>query len=121
MREKIQEIYRKAHLTGEERAELEKLLNNLQKKSEEIKLKLTFDRWVAVGIHLINMLQRRHTLGSIPVIEDAMWEQISLEMKAFSEYALENYRNAFDETDFLGEVFLLAVHFETAKLLDQGV
>lgn len=117
----IQEIDKQTQFTIEERQEMERLLDNIQQKCLEIDLVLTYERWIAVGVHLINMLRRRTSSNSIPEIEDSMWEQISPEIRVFSENALDKYRGDFNQPNFCGEVFLLAVHFETAKMLNKGV
>jgi PRD domain protein (TIGR03582 family) len=113
--ELIQEISKKNPLSLQEKNELISLLVNVKEKTEKISLSLTKERWVAIAVHLLAFMRRVKQGESLPPIEQEIWDQVSQEMKDVSQQVLQTYGMDKNQNIENTEIFLLAVHFETAK------
>ncbi|MBA4493902.1 PRD domain-containing protein [Paenactinomyces guangxiensis] len=116
----IQEISQQNPLVWQEKTELTSLLFNIKKRTEQISLSLSQERWMAVAVHLLAFIKRMEKGESLPPIEAEVWEEVSDEMKEVSRLVLEAYGHHNGRNICNTEILLLALHFETAKMEQQG-
>ena len=114
--ETIQEIAKQTHADIFEISELVKLLTFLHQETTRIGLTVTSERMLMMGVHLLAFIRRVNTGEKLPAMDNALFVEIPPDMLALSSRLLQVFEQSEpDDT----EVFLMAVHLETAKKLQE--
>ncbi|WP_232697284.1 PRD domain-containing protein [Brevibacillus daliensis] len=105
-----------------EDSELDSFMNLLQvvkEETEQINLEISVDRWTLIGVHLLAFTRRIRNKETLPPIDPAMLEESNQDFKAISKKVLQIYGDQYNTEIEPIEVFLMQVHLETAKALQQ--
>lgn len=116
----ITEVKTKVTLSPQEELELSQFLDAIEKELNQLDLKMNFNQWVVMSIHLVNLIRRVKEKETIPSIEESLWDQISQQSVKSSHSLLEPIKDQLEASHYSSEVFLLAVHLEGASQLEGG-
>jgi len=116
----ITEVESKVTLSQEEGIELSRFLSAIEKELAQLGLNMTVNQWVAMSIHLVNLMRRVKANETVPTIEPSLWDQLTQQRVKLSHSLLEPMKNQLEESHYSSEVFLLAVHLEGASELEGG-
>lgn len=83
--------------------------------TRQLKLNMTEERWLRLGVHLVSVIRRTDHGEMLPVVDEAMLGQVDCEMQELSRRVLQAAGSARGYGNDVAEVFLLAVHFAAAK------
>ncbi|HZG17332.1 MAG TPA: hypothetical protein VE710_20310 [Candidatus Bathyarchaeia archaeon] len=114
--ETIQEITKQSHVDISEISELNKLLTLLYQETTRIGLIVTSERMLLMGVHLLAFIRRVNNGEKLPAMDKALFVEIPPDTLALSSRILQAFgQSEPDDT----EVFLMAVHLETARKLQE--
>ena len=99
----------------DEFAVMQKLLSAAFTGTQQIELNMPEDRWLALGIHLVSVVRRVKNGNTLPLVEQAILEQVDSDMQDLSRQVLQAAEVTMSCKNDATEVLLLAVHFATAK------
>lgn len=117
----VHDIAKQTSANETEIIELEAIFKRIVQESQHMGLPITQDRWLTMGVHLIAFFRRMKNGETLPAIESALFRELSPEMVELSSRILHEYGRTLKRMPDDTEVFLLAVHFETArKQWEQG-
>ncbi len=118
--ETIQEIAKQSHIDISEISELKSLLTLVKQEASGIGLMISSERMLLMGVHLLAFMRRVTSGEKLPAMDSSLFAEIPPDMLALSSRILEAYGLSGlsakpDDT----EIFLMAVHFETARKLQE--
>jgi len=114
--ETIQEIAKQSFVDISEISELKKLLTLLHQETTQIGLTITSERMLMMGVHLLAFIRRVNTGEMLPPMDNSLFVEIAPDMLALSSRLFQAFgQSEPDDT----EVFLMAVHLETARKLQE--
>jgi PRD domain protein (TIGR03582 family) len=116
----INEVQSKISMTHQESVELSQFLEGIERELNKLNLGMSFNQWVAMSIHLVNLIRRVKEKETVPTIEPSLWEQLSQQIVESSRSLLEPIKDQLEDSHYSSEVFLLAVHLEGASHLQGG-
>ncbi len=96
-------------------ADFKKLLEVVAAKAEQVGIKISQERWLSMGVHLLSTIRRVKKGEKLPMVDPFIVEQVSLEMMELSRNVLEHIGSVNECCNDDTEAVLLALHFETAK------
>lgn len=111
----LEEMKRQKAADPEEAAEVEKLLQLANRLAEEEGVTLSFERALAMGVHLTAFIRRVRTESYLPELDEDMFDEVSEELAGVSRKVLESYELPEGRELDDAEIFYLTVHFEAAK------
>lgn len=96
----------------EEMAEFKELLQMVAINAKQVRLEISEERWLSMGVHLLSAIRRVKKGERLPTVDQFIMDQVSSNMMELSRKILLKIDSELnDET----ETVLLALHFETAK------
>ncbi|MDO3409773.1 PRD domain-containing protein [Saccharibacillus sp. CPCC 101409] len=111
----LEEMKRQKAIEPEEVGEITALLELAQRLAEQEGVILSFERTLAMGVHLTAFIRRVRGGTYLPELEDGMFDEVSEAFAEVSRRVLESYELPEDRELDDAEVFYLTVHFEAAK------
>ncbi|MDF2679483.1 MAG: hypothetical protein K0R47_673 [Brevibacillus sp.] len=96
-------------------SECKQVLQKIEAESRLLGINIPWDRWLAIGAHVLAFVRRMKNGEKLPVIEAELFAEIHPDMVALSLRVLTAEKSDWqvDET----EAFLLAVHFEAIRVM----
>ncbi|TCZ81029.1 PRD domain-containing protein [Paenibacillus albiflavus] len=116
----LKEIPGKTTVTEAELDELRPLLDFVATCAKDASLKLSDDKMLVIGIHLLAFTRRVKLNEYLPELDESMFEEVSPELVELSRRVLQSYLETTDRTLDAAEIFYLTVHFEAAKFNEEG-
>ncbi|WP_028547298.1 PRD domain-containing protein [Paenibacillus sp. UNC451MF] len=116
----LKEIPEKTTVTEAELDELRPLLAYMAASAQEAGLKLSHDKTLVIGIHLLAFMRRVNNNEYLPELDEGMFEEVSPELVELSQRVLQSHVESSDRTLDAAEIFYLTVHFEAAKFNEEG-
>ncbi|WEG11217.1 PRD domain-containing protein [Pullulanibacillus sp. KACC 23026] len=120
MEKVMNEVQSKLTLSPEEGQKLNKLLQTIETELNQLGLEMNFNQWIALSVHLVNLIRRIEDLDTVPGIDQSLWDQLSQQSIELSFCLLEPLKEKLEDPHYLSEVFLLAVHLEGASKVKGG-
>jgi PRD domain protein (TIGR03582 family) len=102
-------------MDSQEMVEFKELLQIAAVNAEQVKIEISEERWLSMGVHLLSALRRMKNGEKPPTIDSFIVEQVSSDMMELSRNILKQIKTSHDYSDDDAEAVLLALHFETAK------
>lgn len=96
--------------TSEYQQELEELIDWLKKELALVKIEPTELQWTILINHLNEMLKRSKEQETIPEVDPEMFSEISKEALQLADGVVRKIDNLSQD-----EMYVLSIHFETAK------
>jgi PRD domain protein (TIGR03582 family) len=111
----IQAVEREIELTDNERNNFITLLEAALAAAKEIKLIISEERLLRLGIHLIAVIRRAENGERLPPVDEVILQQVASDMQELARKVLGAASvTTACQTDST-EVLLLAVHFAAAR------
>lgn len=111
----LEEMKRQDAIRLEEVGEITDLLRLAQQLAAEKGVMLSFERALAMGVHLTAFVRRVRSDSYLPELEEGMFDEVSKELVEVSRQVLASYQLPENRTLDDAEIFYLTVHFEAAK------
>ncbi|UFJ39106.1 PRD domain-containing protein [Brevibacillus humidisoli] len=115
----VAEIAQENQLEFTEISELKKLLSIVEAETLQVNLVIPNDRWLAVAVHLLGFIRRINSGETLPPVDHALFAEIAPEMVSLSARVFDVYGEKTSRRYDQSEIMLMAVHFETAKSLQE--
>ena len=96
--------------TSEYQQELEELIDWLKKELALVKIEPTELQWTILINHLNEMLKRSKEQETIPEVDPEMFSEVSKEALQLADGVVRKIDNLSQD-----EMYVLSIHFETAK------
>ena len=96
--------------TSEYQQELEELIDWLKKELVLVKIEPTELQWTILINHLNEMLKRSKEQETIPEVDPEMFSEVSKEALQLADGVVRKIDNLSQD-----EMYVLSIHFETAK------
>lgn len=96
--------------TSEYQQELEELIDWLKKELVLVKIEPTELQWTILINHLNEMLKRSKEQETIPEVDPEMFSEVSKEALQLADGVVRKIENLSQD-----EMYVLSIHFETAK------
>lgn len=96
--------------TSEYQQELEELIDWLKKELTLVKIEPTELQWTILINHLNEMLKRSKEQETIPEVDPEMFSEVSKEALQLADGVVRKVDNLSQD-----EMYVLSIHFETAK------
>jgi len=116
----LKEIPEKITVVEAELDELRTLLLFMASCATDANLKLSYDKTIVIGIHLLAFMRRVKNNEYLPELDETMFEEVSPELVELSRCVLQSYLETTNRTLDAAEIFYLTVHFEAAKFNEEG-
>jgi len=111
----VKTILAEMPMDSQEKAEFKGLLQIVASIAEDVNLKISEERWLSMGVHLLSAIRRLKKGEKLPAVGPFILEQISSEMMELSRKVLRKIDSVNECSNDDTEAALLALHFETAK------
>lgn len=111
----IEEIQKTKKISIEDIPVLESLLTHSIEKTGTQGITLNDERLLAMGAHLVAVIERARQRESLPEVDVEMLDQVEKELRDLSKEILESHEIVKPISSDLMEGFLLSVHLATAK------
>jgi PRD domain protein (TIGR03582 family) len=102
-------------MDSKELADFKELLEVVAVEAEEVGIKISQERWLSMGVHLLSTIRRVKKGEKLPMVDLFIVEQVSLGMMELSRKVLQHIDSVNECCNDDTEAVLLALHFETAK------
>lgn len=113
----VQEVAKQLDANLSEVSELNNLMTAALAETTRLGLTVPRDRWLAMGVHMLGFLRRMRSGETLPPVEKELYAEIPPEMLHLAGRVLAAAGSEREAGD--AEVFLMAVHFEAARALQQ--
>ena len=108
----IKTIASEMPMDGAEIDEFKELLQTVAVDAEHVHLKISEERWLSMGVHLLATMRRMIKGEKLPRVDQFIIDQVSPDVMELSRKILQKIDSGFNDD---AETVLLALHFETAK------
>lgn len=85
---------------------------------ESVSLRLSQEKWLSLGVHMISMIRRIQQAQSLPPIDQVIAAQLDHEALCLSKQVLAEITRTIGGRADEAEEILLAIHFQAARESD---
>lgn len=115
----VEEVATLSPMQDTEAKELTTLLEKVREQAYQLPLIITKERWVAMGVHLLAFMRRVQNQEKLPAVDSSLIEEGDVRLKQISQKVLEAYGFQYGFPLESIEIFLLQVHLEAAKAVQE--